>query len=483
MKISEKLGLKKSQLELDFYDYEIELDTYMFFDPYYISRKEDAFLAECNEYIETFFNRFLYLLQYDEERAFELFNHLGEVNEICLGMSRGKPAGKGVGRVNARTIFEAIKKSCAINDGVAEHIEDLRLFVEGVDKDKVSDMVANIIKYPLIKYTKEQCELLGIKLTNAEVGYYWNKTATRWDRGHHETLVIDGKRYLLFPKNLVSDAKYYNAQEFLNQYVLEFLKEKNLKEDTHLVRKTYDKNGSLKNAKVCKKDIVADYESRGEFLTKNWLSRFTKENPDVLSKFKNEIIQKISYGELDDISDEDIEEIIDNLIEALKSIPPGSEHATRYHRLISGILELLFYPYIAHPKIEKEINDGRKRIDIVFNNIAESGFLHYLGTTYNVPCSLIMVECKNYSKDIANPELDQMSGRFSANRGKFGIICCRYLDDPQKFIQCEMDTVKDGRGWIIHITDEEIIELLQQRKIDNTISDFLLKKYDEINNS
>ena len=123
MKISEKLGLNKSQLELDFYDYEIGKDTYKFLDPYYIAKKEDAFLAECNEYVETFFNRFLYLLKYNERAAYELFSHLGEVNEICLGMSKGKPAGRGIGQVNAQSIFAAIKRSDAFQNGVAEGIE------------------------------------------------------------------------------------------------------------------------------------------------------------------------------------------------------------------------------------------------------------------------------------------------------------------------------------------------------------------------
>ena len=50
------------------------------------------------------------------------------------------------------------------------------------------------------------------------------------------------------------------------------------------------------------------------------------------------------------------------------------------------------------------------------------------------------------------------------------------------FIKKEQDTVRDKRGWIIHITDEEIIELLEARKQTNPIDEFLLKKFDEINN-
>ena len=137
---------------------------------------------------------------------------------------------------------------------------------------------------------------------------------------------------------------------------------------------------------------------------------------------------------------------------------------------------------MAHPKVEKEINDGRKRIDIVFNNIAEVGFFHVLERTYNVPCRLIIVECKNYSKDVQNPELDQIAGRFSPNRGKFGIICCRSVDDEARLIKSEQDTVKDQRGWIVHFTDVDIIRLLELKKTGVRLDDFLLRKFDEINN-
>lgn len=478
MKISEKMGLNKSQLELDFFDYKIGADTYRFFDPYYIAKKEDAFLSECNEYIETFFNRLMFLLNTDELAAYDLFSHLGEVNQICLGMSSGEPAGKGIGEIDTAKIFAAIKESCAFQDGVAQGLEDIRIFIPGIDKDKVSDMVANIIKKPLIKYTQEQCALYDIALISAEAGYCWDKT--QWVRGHKDILVFNDKEYFLFPKNLVSESKRYTANEYFGMYILNYLQQKNIDEDTGLVHKSYDRKGNLKKAYVYKKEIVADMERRGEFITKDWLARFTKENPQVFEKFRKETIDKISNSDYEKITDDEVSDIIDKLINELRNLPIGGEYATQYHHLMSGILELLLYPNIAHPRIEEKIHDGRKRVDIAFNNIAETGFFFLLGTTYDIPCSIIMIECKNYTKDIANPELDQMAGRFSARRGKFGIICCRDLDNQDLFTEREKDTIKDDRGLIIHLTDQTIINLLEQRKIGINIDDFLVSRYMEI---
>lgn len=157
------------------------------------------------------------------------------------------------------------------------------------------------------------------------------------------------------------------------------------------------------------------------------------------------------------------------------NIPKGSSAATEYHRTIVGIMELLFYPYLASPKIEEEIHDGRKRMDIVFDNCADFGFFHRLATSYDVPSRFIIVECKNYSRDIKNPELDQLSGRFSPNRGKFGIATCREIEDMGTFLNRCNDTVKDGRGVIIPLVDSDFIYMLDNFEHNNMIWEDVLQ--------
>ncbi|OMP81014.1 hypothetical protein BW716_00030 [[Flexibacter] sp. ATCC 35208] len=84
-----------------------------------------------------------------------------------------------------------------------------------------------------------------------------------------------------------------------------------------------------------------------------------------------------------------------------------------------------------------------------------------------------MIECKNYSSDPANPELDQLAGRFSPNRGKVGLLICRSIGEMDRFIARCQDTYRDERGLIVPIIDEDIIRLLSS--FVNPDSDYMEK--------
>lgn len=77
-----------------------------------------------------------------------------------------------------------------------------------------------------------------------------------------------------------------------------------------------------------------------------------------------------------------------------------------------------------------------------------------------LPCPFVFVECKNYTGEVENPELDQLSGRFSNRRGKVGILVCRALDNAELFLKRCSDTFEDDRGLVIPIADEDLIRAL-----------------------
>lgn len=101
---------------------------------------------------------------------------------------------------------------------------------------------------------------------------------------------------------------------------------------------------------------------------------------------------------------------------------------------------------------------------------------------YGLPSQFIHVECKNYSKDVANPELDQLSGRFSPNRGRFGLMLCRTIDDMERLLSRCADTYSDDRGLIMPLVDDDLIYLMNEIKVDRreSIDNFLMERYRKI---
>ena len=93
-----------------------------------------------------------------------------------------------------------------------------------------------------------------------------------------------------------------------------------------------------------------------------------------------------------------------------------------------------------------KIHDGRKRIDISFTNAAQTGFFWWVGDHF--PAANIVIECKNYSRPIANPEYDQIAGRFSPSRGRLASWLIA-ITRKNKVVDSCRDIVHDDRGFII----------------------------------
>ncbi len=72
----------------------------------------------------------------------------------------------------------------------------------------------------------------------------------------------------------------------------------------------------------------------------------------------------------------------------------------------------------------------------------------------------------------ANPELDQISGRFSHRRGEVGLLVCRELRNKDLFIERCRDTVRDDRGYIIPLDDEDLRALVEEAKNQGIMSQY-----------
>lgn len=460
MRISKKFKLGVTQYELDFVDVDTSKDLRLFLDPHFLGQRSDRWSIAASGSIQSFFKHFLALLKAGKRaEARELFSHLGEPNDTCLGMSRGIPKGSGVGAGLADEMFESLADSEAVKSGVLTDLEDARIFVKGVDNDRVSDMTTALIRQHLLEYTIAQCDLWGMPLNDdVPSGGVWDESTNRWTNYLTRRLVIAGRPILLVPKAIVSFSKAYTAKKYHQHFVLTYLKHEHLRLDTVLVQRRKRKDGSVRRW-VTKKSIV-EHESPGD---KAYLAAFTERHVEVFADFKDRAAGNERSLPNKDFTDAKLEEVVTHVRAALDAVTVGGDDATRYHRIVAGILELCFYPALVTPKIETPLHDGRKRVDITFDNAADEGFFHRLHAIHHIPCAYVMTECKNYSRDVKNPELDQLAGRFGTNRGQFGLLVSRTADNMETLILRCADAYKDGRGLMIPLTDSDLHDMMEAK--------------------
>ncbi|TMC07898.1 MAG: hypothetical protein E6J41_15285 [Chloroflexi bacterium] len=166
----------------------------------------------------------------------------------------------------------------------------------------------------------------------------------------------------------------------------------------------------------------------------------------------------------------------------MQAIPTGPAHATDYHRAVEALLTALFYPALDQPHREFPIHDGRKRIDITYTNTANCGFFDWVNRIQMAPAPNVFVECKNYGRELSNPETDQLSGRFSPLRGRVGLLVYRGYGDKDLLISRCRDTALDNRGFIIVLDDADLEELVNARKQNpySVAFDLLRQRFDQL---
>jgi hypothetical protein len=272
---SQHFGLGKSQVELDFVDVLIDSDIPLFIDPFAISKRPDRWSQRCHQAIMSFFDRAINAIRAgDTDTALQLFRYLQEPNETRLGLSTGRPRGAGIGLDQSRLLLDALAQSSAVQTGFLTTLEEAELMVEGIGRDKISDLTTNITRGLLAEYTKEQCLLHAIPIHPVPLGPYYSVESGYWVSDYFDLPIAEGQPILLVPKVIVRFDPAYQHQKYYRQFVLSYLQAEHLDANTSLVR-TF-KNGSRR---VYKKDIEAIFPG-----TKENLFRFSREHPEVLQQ-------------------------------------------------------------------------------------------------------------------------------------------------------------------------------------------------------
>lgn len=476
---SQVFGINKSQHELDFIDIPLDHgDIPLFIDPYSIAVKKDEWSINAHNDIIHFFQVVVDAIRRgDQVAAMNALKDLKEPNYTRLGLSTGdQPRGRGVTGETAIDLYHALANSTAVRTGFLHELEDCELLIPGIGRDKISDITTNVIKRYLVIYTQQQCALFNIPTHEVASGFFWDEAQGCWIDEYANLPVSGNLPIILVPKRIAKRKLLLESSEYYNHFVLNFLQEQEYRAHSSLVRTL--KSGELRPP--TKKSL-----KKLQPPTKDYLYQFSSEHPEVMQKYKD----KKSADDIP-LSNPQILEVRDteprnldpeSLKSGLRMIKAGYAGATAYHNHMIGVLTDIFYPALSNPDKEREIHSGRKRIDIVYTNSSKKGFFELLVRVKKITAPYIFVECKNYSTNPENPELDQLSGRFSPLRGQFGMLVCRTINDKELFYKRCHDTATDQRGYILALDDADICNLIDLRasnnesEIDNYL-DTLFKK-------
>lgn len=459
MRVSKHYQLNRNQATLDFVDVDIVNDTPVFVSPRALTMMPSEWGDQCVHLIQNFFGRVLGLIRDGKnDEAEGLLRMLREPNETHLGLSEGESRGRALGDASAHNVWRALSRSEAARSGMLQDLEDTILMIPGISVDIVSDMATNIIREPLIRYTQEMSGLYGIPLENGvSTGPLWDPNRHEWSVRFDRLPIANGNRLLLVPKAIVRRHLEYDADEYYRHFLLEHLREVELNANSALVDLLRDGR-----RRVTKKSLRKKYGSGKEAIVRESLKY-----PEALAKYRHAKANKphppLTHEEIAAAEAQNPPDW-DRLLSDVLSLPVGLEASKKYETAVEALLTALFYPPLTNPVVQHKIHQGRKRIDIAYTNMGVAGFFDWLAKHY--PSSHVFVECKNYGKEIGNPELDQLSSRFSPSRGQFGLLVCRRFENKKKFLESCRDTAKDGRGFIIPLDDDDLRALVESRKTD-----------------
>lgn len=210
----------------DWFDPLMQSDTKLFIDPLLVTSSNHKHFKKVAAKITKFFDEGFRLAAKSSPLPNDNLYHVlrsmmkfPEVQELCLGFSRTtKGAGSGDGYGNE--IVSAIYQTISMGLLNIHRFETLGLFNDGIGRDRISDITANIIKEDLIKYTIQIAKRHNIPTKEFFFKQaVFNYKAKRWASGVYNlpsNPFYENQAIILVPKRFLLDMPNISPESFLD---------------------------------------------------------------------------------------------------------------------------------------------------------------------------------------------------------------------------------------------------------------------------
>ena len=288
MYISEKIGLDiAGHQDIDFIDINLDTDIELYIDPILIDGLPTSWCRETKLIIQDYFDNIFECCQSkNHKRLFALVGFGKEPNETKLGLSIEQSQGKGSKPESLYRVFQTISNQCLVEKGIIKTPSELCVFVSNFAEDRMSDLITNIIRGQLYKFTVQQCAKYNIPLSveTCKIGQYWDLGAKKWMLLQGNSLIVSGRKILLVPKIIVRRKFIVSAAQYIQKHVLTYRQLYHLENRTGLSHQKYSKKRGYYYAAPSKKEVY-EKEVKGQD-HKGFARDFAEQNPDVADEFR-----------------------------------------------------------------------------------------------------------------------------------------------------------------------------------------------------
>lgn len=431
------------QYELDFAIPFLNEDIPLYVDPFLIWKSPSLSDKGMHQMIIAAFNYLGYLTKSGriDEAAKQLIL-ASECDEVGLGTSAARK-GQRIGQKCALDVLSLFKNIPFYRDNGFRHFEEIQLFVDGVGKDRVSDIACNFMKSFLIDYTHQECNRLGIPMQKVNVTAVYNHDKKEFETVE-ATLPIHPETkapLLLMPKRWLRHVPWINYDSYFEKH--------------------------------CPQDDIAH---KGEALTKVNVLTFNRDNYGIVDAYVREKERNATDCAHDPLFTQIPIISARRKFASIKKLPPGKEGGAdiKYERFIGELLPSLFYPYLDFAQEQARTDSGVSIRDLIFYNSRTHEFLREIMSDYG--SRQITFEMKNVAK-INREHVDQLNRYLHDGLGKFGVFVTRHPLQKAE-ISRTVDLWSGQRKAVVVLTDQDLEQMVEvfDSKQRHPI-DFLIRGY------
>ncbi len=445
-RLTDHYGIYSQQAEIDFAIPFFQEDIPLYVDPFLLWKSPSQQDQALHTSLINSFNQLGYQAKCgDREKAITSLVIASECDEVGLGAS-AKRRGKRISHSKAEEIIKLFGNIPQYQTRGFRHFEEIQFFIDGISKDRISDIACSFIKSFLIDFTIDQCKKIGIPTKPCTLEHVYDYRKNEFTTEMGITLPVNPENnypLILVPKRWLRFSPWIAYDDYFQKY--------------------------------CPQDDIAH---SGEKLERVDVLNFNRAHYDIVDTYIREKERAFEDCHSDPLFSQIPILSAKRKYKIIKNLSTGKDNNAdiKYEKAIGELLPSLLYPHLDFAAVQSRTETGVSIRDLIFYNGQSEPFLKEIFNEYD--SKQIVFELKNV-KEVTRDHVNQLNRYMTDSLGKFGVLVTRNLLTKAR-MQSTIDLWSGQRRCIITLTDadiEQMVELFESKQ--RSPLDVLKKKYIE----